>query len=193
MSRLILASASPRRHQILTTLGLDFAVHKNKVNEAAIRASEPEAFAKEAARLKALDVASAAGPLPAVLGADTVVDVDGECFVKPRNDIDSQRMIAAMAGRSHAVHTAVCLAKGDRVLGECLVTTHVWFRPLSGGVIASYVASGEGRDKAGGYAVQGLAAGFVERIDGSYSNVVGLPASQTIELLLNAGVLASWP
>lgn len=193
MSPLVLASASPRRAEILRALGIAFVARASKVDEAAIAEAEPPAFAREAARLKALDVAAQAGPLPYVLAADTVVDVDGELLGKPRNDIDSQRMVKALAGRDHQVHTAVSLARGDATLGELLVSTRVWFRSLSGGTIASYVSAGEGRDKAGAYAVQGMAAGFVERIEGSYSNVVGLPASQTVELLVEHGVLASWP
>jgi septum formation protein len=120
---------------------------------------------------------------PCVLGADTTVVVDGSILAKPIDDADLARMLRRLSGRRHEVLTGISLRRGAFELGR-VVTTAVDFSPLTDDDVAWYVASGEGRDKAGGYAIQGLASRFIPRIDGSYSNVVGLPVSAVRELLI---------
>jgi septum formation protein len=120
--------------------------------------------------------------------------IDERVLNKPDDDDEAQRMLLALQGRTHAVITAVCLRGGEPGFARTIaVTSRVTFRALDAAAAARYVASGEGRDKAGSYAVQGLGAGLVRAIDGSYSNVVGLPACETLDLLLEAGVLQAWP
>jgi septum formation protein len=112
---------------------------------------------------------------------------------KPEDDAQAVRMLSMLQGCAHEVITAVVLLGASGLRRDAIVKTRVWFRPLDEAAILRYVASGEGRDKAGSYAIQGLGAGFVDRIDGSYSNVVGLPAAQTLTLLESAGVVSAWP
>lgn len=188
--RRVLASASPRRREILATLGIPFDVVPSDADETPIPGLAPEALARRLAVAKAREVAAREAGF--VLGADTIVVVDGEILGKPVDDDDAARMIARLGGRVHEVITGVALVSGERV-EQLSVTTRVWFRPLDEDVVRRYVATGEGRDKAGAYGVQGVAAGLVSRIDGSWSNVVGLPAAETVELLQRAGALGSWP
>jgi septum formation protein len=154
----------------------------------------PWAYTARLAREKGVDVARALTRDTFVLGADTVVVVDGDVLEKPRSDPEGVSMLRRLSGRDHEVLTAVALvrAPGD-VVGERLVSTTVRFRALDDAEIAAYVASGEGRDKAGGYAIQGLAAGFIPFIHGCYHNVVGLPVADTLELLRAHGVIGDWP
>jgi len=129
-----------------------------------------------------------------VLGADTVVVINGDVLGKPRDQQDAGRMLRQLSGTAHQVITAVALRQADRGYRDhVVVTTTVWFRELDEATVAGYAASGEGLDKAGSYAIQGLGAGVVARIDGSYSNVVGLPATHTLVLLQRAGLLGQWP
>lgn len=188
--RRVLASASPRRREILETLGLAFEVVPSDVDETPIAGLAPAALATRLAVEKAREVAAREPGF--VLGADTVVVVDGEVLGKPRDDADAARMIARLAGRAHEVITGVALCS-EGGLEALAVTTRVWFRALDAARIERYVATGEGRDKAGAYAVQGIGAGLVTRIEGSWSNVVGLPAAETIDLLARAGALGAWP
>ena len=192
MSALVLASASPRRREILTTLGLAFEVIASGAPEDERTGEAPDALARRLARDKALEVSRRVGERY-VLGADTVVVVDGRVLGKPRDDDDARAMLRSLAGRWHQVITAVALARGDGVLEDLSVTTRVHVLALDAERVDRYVATGEGRDKAGGYAVQGIASGFCDRIEGSYSNVVGLPAAETIELLERHGAIARWP
>ena len=195
---LVLASASPRRREILEQLGVRFRVEDSGVvEEAPSGAQAPETYALALAAMKAEAVAArrAAEPeLPFVLGADTIVVVRGRILGKPANDGEAVGMLMALAGKSHEVITAVALrrAGADHASGVA-VKTRVAFRAFDAEAARRYVASGEGRDKAGSYAAQGLGAGLLRAIEGSYSNVVGLPAAETIELLTHAGVLESWP
>lgn len=191
---IVLASASPRRREILTTLGVAHEVRPSAADETR-RGDEPARdYAVRVASAKAADVAAACEPGRFVLGADTVVVVDGELLGKPDSDAASRGMLRMLAGRWHEVITAVALVRaGEGVIEAIAVTTRVAFRPLDVGMVERYVATGEGRDKAGGYAVQGLASGFVRAIEGSYSNVVGLPASETVQLLEKHGAIAAWP
>src|SRR5262249_32672430 len=137
---------------------------------------------------------AASGSRAFVLGADTIVVLDREILGKPRDDEDAVRMLCAMQGRTHVVVTAVALRRANHELARVIaVHSRVEFRALDEAAVRRYVASGEGRDKAGSYAAQGLGAGLVRAIDGSYSNVVGLPACETLELLHEAGAIGAWP
>ena len=191
---LVLASASPRRSAILRTLGIDFVAVTSQVDESSRTGEPPADFAVRVAADKAADVARRLEGREVVLGADTVVVIDDECLGKPSDDDEARRMIASLSGRWHEVLTAIALARaGGGALGHDLVTTRVRFRGLTESEIHAYVASGEGRDKAGAYAVQGLGAGLVSEIAGCYHNVVGLPTTRTLQLLRRHGVLLGWP
>lgn len=189
---IVLASASPRRREILTALGVSFEAHAMDVDESPAVGESASGLARRVARAKAEACVRRFGPGRYVLAADTVVDVDGVGLGKPEDDADARRMLTLLSGRAHQVRTAVALAFGGE-LRVIEVVTEVWFRPLDAGTIDRYVASGEGRDKAGAYAVQGLGAGLVLSITGSPSNVIGLPAAETVDLLVEAGALACWP
>lgn len=188
----MLASASPRRSEILGTLGVAFEVIASGAAEDERDGERAEELARRLARDKALEVSRRAGDR-FVLGADTVVVVDGRVLGKPKGDEDGRSMLRALSDRWHEVITGVALARGGVVLEDLAVTTRVHVLSLDERRIDRYVASGEGRDKAGGYAVQGIASGFCDRLDGSYSNVVGLPAAETVALLERHGVIAEWP
>src|SRR5687767_1870305 len=192
-TRLILASASPRRADLLRAAGIEFDVVPADVNEAMDIEDTPDGYARRLAQLKAEAVRPQAGERP-ILGADTIVLVDNAVLGKPADAADAKRMLRLLSGREHAVLTAVCLinplAESRRV--QTLVSrTNVEFAPLTDEEIDWYVASGEPMDKAGAYAVQGLASRFVTRIDGSYSNVVGLPVAVVYQLCRGAGLLIS--
>jgi len=181
--RIILASGSPRRADLLRAAGFDFERVVTDVDES-IRAGEsPKAYVrrlaaeKSRAALAALDVEG-----PIVLGADTTVVVDGEILGKPVDDADAAAMLRRLSGRRHEVMTGVSVRQGASEVGRVEVTG-VHFAPLTDADVAWYVASGEGRDKAGAYAIQGLASRFIPRIEGSYSNVVGLPVTCVYELI----------
>jgi len=207
--RLILASGSPRRAELLRAAGYAFEIVAPEVDES-IRAGEAAAAyvrrlaAEKSAAVQAYVVSgfSRTGEgspddkrppegghcvlaiivQPVILGADTVVVVDGDILGKPRDDGEAAAMLRRLSGRPHVVMTGVSLRQGPHELGR-VVTTEVYLRDLSDEELDWYVASGEGRDKAGAYAIQGLAARFIPRIDGSYSNVVGLPVACVAELL----------
>jgi len=177
---LILASQSPRRRQLLAGAGFEFLVRPADVDESWRPGEDPVTHVKRLARDKARAVA--AGPDDVVLGADTVVVVDGEILGKPADAADAARMLRRLSGRAHQVYTGVCLKRGALELLDCEVTL-VRFAALSEREIAEYVASDEPLDKAGAYAVQGLASKFIERIEGCYFNVVGLPVARVYRLL----------
>lgn len=186
---LILGSASPRRAALLSDLGVDFVVHPSDVPEVPLPGEEAVMFARRAARDKAFAVARER-PDAWVLAADTVVAVDDEILGKPRGDAEARRMLRTLSGRSHRVITAVVLARpGGRTEDEIAVQSTVEFRVLRGEEIDSYVATGEPLDKAGAYAIQGGASGFVRSVGGSYSNVVGLPVDEVRPLLERHGLL----
>jgi nucleoside triphosphate pyrophosphatase len=190
--RLILASASPRRAELLRAAGFDFETIVADVDEAARPDEPPSTYVRRVAAEKSAYVASvrnAEQPGAIILAADTAVVVDGEILGKPRNDADAARMLRMLAGRQHEVMTGISLRQGACELGR-VETTVVFFSALSEHDVAWYVASGEGHDKAGGYGIQGLAARFIPRIDGSYSNVVGLPVAALVELLRELGGIA---
>jgi septum formation protein len=194
---LVLASASPRRREILSQLGLSFRVLESGVDEPPPRGRAPEAYARELAGQKAVAVAmrlSADGSRAFVLGADTIVVLDAAVLGKPSDDAQALSMLLSLQGREHEVITAVALRRaGSDFCRTLAVHSRVVFRAFDEATARRYVASGEGRDKAGSYAAQGLGAGLLRGIDGSYSNVVGLPAAETLELLLEGGALEAWP
>lgn len=171
---LILASASPRRQEILQAAGIQFRVVVSGVDEALLPGETPEDHVRRLARLKAETVGDVGDAV--VLGADTMVVIDHHILGKPASAGDARRMLRLLSGRTHEVLTGICLrAPGSTVIE--VAATRVTFSPLSDGEIEDYVASGEPMDKAGAYAIQGLASKFIERIEGCYFNVVGLPIS----------------
>lgn len=187
---LILASASPRRADLLSQVGVAYEVRVSDVaEEADVPGADPAEVAEEHARDKALDVA-AHNPGRLVLGADTVVVLDGRVLGKPEDEDDARRMVASLSGSEHEVITGVAIALADgkaRLLALEHVRTTVRFRTLTDEEIDAYVASGEPMDKAGAYGIQGRGALLVREIEGCYFNVVGLPLSRTWELLCALG------
>jgi septum formation protein len=182
--RLLLASTSPRRQELLRQAGFDFEVRPSHIAEEIQPGERPEEFARRAAHEKAMHVAAFSPPGSFVLGADTVVVIDGEMLGKPSDLEDAARMLRLLSGRTHQVHTGICLVRApDEVEALKHETTLVTFRELDEEEIRRYVESGEPLDKAGAYAVQGLASKFVTRISGCYSNVVGLPVALLYEIL----------
>jgi septum formation protein len=173
-SVLVLASQSPRRKEILERAGFSVTVRVSGVPEQRLQDEEPEAYVRRLAAMKADAVALHAGEV--VLGADTVVVIDGCILEKPQDEADAHRMLRLLSGRNHAVITGVCLRHGAGAMSDS-ATTLVHFNHLSDEEIRGYVASGEPRDKAGAYAIQGLASKFIDRIEGDYFNVMGLPVS----------------
>jgi nucleoside triphosphate pyrophosphatase len=184
---LILASASPRRRELLRRAGIDCDVRPSSIAE--VRGSNESGadFALRAAREKALDVAGSAAHGSLVLGADTVVLVDDEVLGKPIDSDDAARMLGLLSGRTHRVTTGVCLVRAPRTIeGLDSSTTLVTFRALDEPEIQEYVESGEPLDKAGAYGIQGLASRFVTHLEGCYFNVVGLPVALVYGMLKSA-------
>jgi len=185
--RLILASNSARRRDLLRQAGFDFEVRPSHVPEEMRRDERSEEFARRAAREKAIQIAASAARGDLVLGADTVVVIDGETLGKPSDRQDASRMLRLLSGRTHQVHTGICIVRApDQIEALEHATTLVTFRQLDEEEIRAYVESGEPFDKAGAYAVQGLASRFVTRIEGCYTNVVGLPVALVYEALKKA-------
>lgn len=182
--RLILASASPRRQELLRNAGFDFEARASGLEEARRSGETAEGFALRAAREKALAVAASAASDSLVLGADTVVVVNDTLLGKPADSDDAARMLRLLSGTTHRVITGVCLVRAPgQIEGSRRETTRVTFRPLDDREIRDYVSSGEPFDKAGAYGIQGLASKFVTRIEGCYFNVVGLPVALVHEML----------
>jgi septum formation protein len=187
---IVLASASPRRAELLASAGVAFVVVPSRITEDRRPGETPEALVRRLAAAKARDVAASGltGPAAFVLGADTDVVLDGEILGKPRDDDDARAMLERLSGRIHEVLTGYDVYDAARRRGEGgVVRTRVEFAALSREEIEAYVAGGEPRDKAGGYAIQGRAAGMIRRIDGSYTNVVGLPLREVLETLARMG------
>jgi septum formation protein len=183
VTRLILASASPRRADLLRAAGLPFAVHPAHVDETVLPGELPDAYVLRVAAEKARAIHRQHQD-DLVLAADTTVIVDGHLLGKPADAAEAGRMLEMLAGRWHEVTTAVALAgPGAGRLDTRAVTTRVEFRALDRDEIEWYARSGEPMDKAGAYAIQGLASRFVTRIEGSYSNVVGLPVATVYDML----------
>lgn len=185
---IVLASASPRRQELLRQIGCGFRVVVSDAEELSGDGISPERLAVENARRKAEDVAAKEGGNAPVLGADTVVAVDEMILGKPKDETDAVRMLRLLSGRQHFVYTGIALAYRGEVYGD-VVRTEVWVDELSEKEIDAYIATGEPMDKAGAYAVQGIAAKFIPRIDGSFSNVVGLPLHAVKELARKGGIV----
>jgi septum formation protein len=175
--RLILASSSPRRRELLAAGGYDFDVVSPDVDESEREDEAPIAYVERVAREKCTAVAG-----DVVLAADTTVDVDGVVFAKPVDDADAFRMLRALSGRSHFVHTGVALRRG-RVLRSFVVSSEVVFADLADHEIAAYIATGEPTGKAGAYAIQGQGARLVSAVRGSVSGVIGLPMAEVAPML----------
>lgn len=181
--RLILASASPRRAELLQSAGFDFEIDPADIDEVPIDGEAPIGYTLRVAREKAERVAARhRGETVVVLGADTEVVMDDRIFGKPADGPDARRMLETLSGREHWVHTGLALIGPERCIEEA-VSTRVSFAPLTAGEIDWYVASGEPMGKAGAYAIQGLGARFIQHLEGSWSNVVGLPIATVHRLL----------
>jgi septum formation protein len=190
---LILASSSPRRQELLREIGIPFQVHAANINEDQMPREDPIAYALRLAQEKAQAVA-VQYTQSYVLGADTIVVVDGEVLGKPKDHADAARMLRMLSGRGHEVTTAVSIVVPNKVAPGTLAetrasTTKVYFRELSEDEIQRYVAGGEPMDKAGAYAIQGGASRWTDRIEGEFSNVVGLPLSLVTDMLRTNGLL----
>ncbi|MHA6634700.1 Maf family protein [Citrobacter farmeri] len=184
MTSLYLASGSPRRQELLTQLGVSFERIVTGIEETRGEGESAQQYVSRLAREKALaGVALTPRDLP-VLGADTIVTLNGEVLEKPRDVHHAALMLRKLSGQTHQVMTAVALADSQYVL-DCLVMTEVTFRALTDADIADYIVSGEPMDKAGAYGIQGQGGCFVRKINGSYHAVVGLPLVETYELLSN--------
>ena len=178
---LILASGSPRRRELMALIAPDYTVVTSDVDESKIAADTPAHLAQALATAKARAVA-ALHPDDIVCGFDTVVDCNGEVFGKPRNEADALRMLRALSGCTHKVHTGVCICKGGRAAAT-VETTLVQFSPIAEEDLLAYVRTPEPYDKAGGYAIQGHAALWCAGIVGCYYNIMGLPVHRAAQLL----------
>jgi septum formation protein len=181
ISMLVLASASPRRQELLRNAGLAFEVQPANIPERVVPGEDAKKCAERLAREKALAVALQR-PQDSVLGADTIVAVDGQLLGKPADPADAARMLRILSGRDHEVITGVCLVvKGQSFIAS--ETTRVTVDRITEQEIADYVSTGEPMDKAGAYAIQGMASRWIPRIEGDYSNVVGLPVALVYRMI----------
>ena len=188
-SELILASASPRRRELLSQLGAPFRVLPADIDERRDAAEAPRDYVIRLSQSKAEYVARQ-HPDAWVLGADTIVVIGDRILGKPTDAADAEAMLASLSGRAHEVVTGVALARHDQgYMASEVVGTRVYFRVLSEADIAAYLATPEPFDKAGSYAIQGRGGAFVERYEGCYTNVVGLPVQRAAAMLRRAGVL----
>jgi septum formation protein len=185
---LVLASQSPRRAELLRQAGIPFVVRAAAVDETPIAGERPSDYVRRLAEEKARAVESAPGET--VLGADTTVVIGDQMLGKPADAAEAARMIEALAGRSHEVLTGICLRTSSASIRD-VAATRVWFAAMTPEEIQSYADSGEPLDKAGGYAIQGLASKFVEKIEGCYFNVVGLPIPLVYRHLRECGEIRS--
>jgi len=193
-SPLILASASPRRRDLLERAAVAFEVRPANIPERREPGEPPALFARRLALAKARAVASTAGAVPPrlVLGADTIVVIDAEVLGKPANAEHAVELLSQLVGRTHRVITAVAVVESaSQYARHAVVKSTVSMRPASAEEVRAYVATGEPLDKAGAYAVQGIGRRFVDNIEGSESNVIGLPMEETLALLREAGWRAS--
>ena len=187
MTPLVLASASPRRRQLLEMLGIPVEVRPSAVPEIRKPGEAPRDYALRLAHDKARAV-----PGHLVLAADTIVVLDGELLEKPADEDDAVRMLLRLQGRTHDVVTAVAL-RADETVFEAIDVTAVTFRPAREGMLRAYARTGEPMDKAGAYGIQGYGAALVERIDGDFFGVMGLPIRLVLDLLAEAGAPYSFP
>jgi len=186
---LILASKSPRRRYLLEQAGLEFTVVPSEVDENSVALSAPESYVKSLAEAKAMDISNRY-PDCWIIGADTVVFVKNTILGKPASPDEARAMLNSLSAKTHQVHTGYCICHKatDHFISEC-VTTDVSFKKLSAKEIDWYINSGEPFDKAGAYAIQGIGTFLVKRINGSYTNVVGLPVCEVLEYLISEGVV----
>jgi septum formation protein len=189
MNPLFLASGSPRRRELLTQIGVAFSVIGAEIDETPLPDESPAAYVERLARGKAQAGRARlnANAQACVLGADTAVVLDGKILGKPLDEADALAMLMSLSGQEHEVLTAIALLDGERCESR-VVRSLVRFRPINAAEANAYWASGEPRDKAGGYGIQGLGAVFVSSLNGSYSAVVGLPLCETAELLGHFGI-----
>jgi len=187
MAQVYLASSSPRRADLLRQLGISFEIVVPHVDESPLYSESPDAYVKRISAAKARHVGNNADPDLPIVAADTVVVLKGKLMGKPRDRDHGLEMLGLLSGNTHQVMSAVSLCQGD-VLETVTTETLVHFRQLTRDEREKYWQTGEPRDKAGGYGIQGLGAVFVESIQGSYSGVVGLPLMETAELLRRFGV-----
>ena len=185
--KIVLASQSPRRRELLGKMGLEFTTKSPEIDEEAITGLPAVELVKALSREKCLHIARDEDPETIVIGSDTVVVLDGVILGKPVNEADAIRMLTALSGRSHQVCTGVTVCQGKTVMSEAEVT-QVTFRTLTDTEIRQYVATGEPMDKAGSYGIQGYGGLLVSGIQGDYSNVVGLPVCHLGRMLLGFGV-----
>jgi len=186
---LILASASPRRRELLERIGLRFTVQVADADETLLPGLSPKEQVTRLSQIKAQAVADAAGQPEdtVILSADTVVVLEDEILGKPKDEADAARMLRALSGRDHLVLTGITVRRGHQVVSHCEETA-VHFRPLSDREIAGYIATKEPMDKAGAYGIQGYAALFVDKLTGDYYNVMGLPVCAAAMLLRDFGI-----
>lgn len=182
--RVVLASASPRRRELLALIGLRCEVIPANIDEAWRDGEAPVAYAERLAREKSTAVARARA---VVIGADTIVVLDGAILGKPRDAAEAEAMLRSLSGREHLVHTAIAVSFEGRVASG-IETTRVWFRSLEDRLIAEYVATGDPLDKAGAYGIQGYGALIVERIEGDFFTVMGLGLGRLVALLGEVGL-----
>jgi septum formation protein len=185
--RVILASASPRRRELLRLVGIDHEVRPADIDESYLPGEHPDAHAERLARGKAETIASSAGPDAVTIGSDTIVVVDGDVLGKPRDREHAKQMLRRLSGRSHVVMTGVAVSWGGKTLSG-VEEVGVTFRPLSDAEIDGYIDTGEPMDKAGAYGIQGFGATIVERVDGDYFAVMGLALNRLARLLRDAGL-----
>ena len=183
MSDLILASASPRRQSLLRSAGILFTVRPADVDESMLPGEAPTAYVRRIATIKA----QAGAADDTVIAADTIVELHGTVLGKPADAAEAAAFLERLSGRSHRVYTCVVLRSGGSIT-TMIVSSLVQFRALSGNDIAAYVATGEPFDKAGAYGIQGAGMGLVQSVQGSYTNVIGLPLAETLALLQQAGI-----
>ncbi len=186
-SHLILASASPRRRELLMQLGISFQVLPVNIDETQHPGESPPDYVKRLAWHKARTACEASADDHPVLGADTTVELEGALLGKPRDRLEALTMLARLSGREHCVYSGVAIATRQRY-AQCVSRTRVCFRTLSADERRAYVESREPLDKAGAYAIQGRAAVFIRELHGSYSGVVGLPVFETAALLSGFGI-----
>ena len=184
--RIILASASPRRRELLALIGISYEVRPADLDESTRDGETPRDYCERLAREKALAISRAADDA-VVIGSDTTVVVDGQILGKPESADDARRMLRILSGRSHTVLTGVAVARGERVESG-VEEVAVWFRDLDDAEIDAYIATGEPMDKAGSYGIQGFGATIVARIEGDFFAVMGLALTRLVSLLAKIGV-----
>jgi septum formation protein len=190
--QIILASASPRRRELLDQIGVSYIVHPVDINETPLSEESPQDYVKRVAAEKSAVCTKIVNSGLPVLAADTSVVIDGDILGKPKNEADAVRMLSQLSGNTHSVYSAVSMRKPGSLdeQGHSLIVseTKVKFKKISAKEIQAYWQTGEPEGKAGAYAIQGLASVFVESIEGSFSGVVGLPLFETAELLFKQGI-----